>query len=134
MYLYDPEKNDRNLHDHYMVYEPPQSSSKWRPRSYSLAEIIYEYDTEDEGRRCYEGDTQNLFHETHSHPFHQYQMYMDDESRRRYVHTDTGDKQFYANLQPGLQLEEGDWSEDYNYIRRPGESSSRDEAYISGLV
>ena len=29
---------------------------------------------------------------------------------------------------PGLQLEEGEWLDDYNYIR-PGESSIRDEAY-----
>ena len=50
-YLYDPEKDDRELHRDHMVYDPPQRSSEWAPRPYSLAEIIYEYDTEDEGRR-----------------------------------------------------------------------------------
>ena len=55
-------------------------------------------------------------------------MYLDDGGRRRYVHTDTRDEQFYAYLQPGLQLEEGNWPEDYNYIR-PGQDSLRDEAY-----
>ena len=56
-------------------------------------------------------------------------MYLDDGGRRRYVHTDTGDEQLYSQWQqPGLLLEEGDWSEDYNYIR-PGKSSIRDEAY-----
>ena len=65
MYLYEPEKDDRDLHGDHMVYEPPQSSSS---------------------------------------------------------------KQFYSQLQPGLQLEEDDWLEDYNYIR-PGKSSIRDEAY-----
>ncbi len=34
----------------------------------------------------------------------------------------------YSHLQPGLKLEEGNWREDYNYIR-PGPSSIRDEAY-----
>ena len=55
-------------------------------------------------------------------------MYMDDGGRRKYVHIDTGDERFYSQMQPGLQLEEGKWLEDYNYIR-PGESSIRDEAY-----
>ena len=55
-------------------------------------------------------------------------MYLDDEGRRRYVHTDTGDEKFYAHLKPGLQLEEGNWSEDYNYSPS-GQSSIRDEAY-----
>ena len=55
-------------------------------------------------------------------------MYLDDGGRRRYVHTDTGDEQFYSDRQPGLQLEDGNWSEDYNYIR-PRQSSIRDDAY-----
>ena len=48
-YLYDRDKDDRDLHRDHMVYDPPQRSSKWAPRPYSLAEIMYEYDTEDEG-------------------------------------------------------------------------------------
>ena len=46
-YLYDPEKDDGDLHCDHMVLEPPRNSSMWGPRPYSLAEIIYEYDTED---------------------------------------------------------------------------------------
>ena len=48
MYLHDPEKDDRDLHRDYMVREPPRNKSKWGRRPYSLAEIIYECDTEDE--------------------------------------------------------------------------------------
>ena len=51
-------------------------------RPYSLAKIIYEYDTEDEGQRSYQRETQDRFHDTHSHPFYQYQMYMDVGGRR----------------------------------------------------
>ena len=97
LYLYDPEKDHRDLHGDYMVYEPSQSSSKWGSRPCSLAEIICEYDTEDEGRRSCQHD------ENHEHPFYQYKMYLDDGGRRRYVHTDTGDEQFYSQWQPGLQ-------------------------------
>ena len=39
-----------------------------------------------------------------------------------------GDEETYSQWQPGLELEEGNWLEDYNYIR-PGDSSIRDEAY-----
>ena len=57
MYLYDPEMDGRDLHsDHMVLYEPPQSS-KWGPRPFFLAEIIYEYDTEDEGKRCCQHDS-----------------------------------------------------------------------------
>ena len=31
------------------------------------------------------------------------------------MHTDTGDESLYSQWQPGLQLEEGNWLEDYNY-------------------
>ena len=41
MYLHDPEKDDRDLHRDYMVRKPTRNSSKWGPRPYSLAEIIY---------------------------------------------------------------------------------------------
>ena len=106
-----------------------ERSSEWGPRPYSLAEIIYEYNTEDKGRCGCQRDSYDHFHENHEHPLHQYLIYLEDGGRRRYVHTDTGDEQFYAYLQLGLQLEEGNWSEeDYNYIR-PGQSSIRDEAY-----
>ena len=60
-------------------------------------------------------------------------MYLGDGCRRRYVHNNTADEQFYSQWQPGLQLEEGNWLEDYNYIR-PGESSIRDEAYRNWYV
>ena len=93
-----------------------------------MSEIVYEYDTEDEGRRVCERDTQDHYHEIGLYPLNQYDMYLDDGGRRRYVHTDTGDERFYSNRQPGLQLEDGNWSEDYNYIR-PHQSSIRDEAY-----
>ena len=46
-------------------------------------------------------------------------MYLDDGDRRRYVHTDTRDEQFYAYLQPGLQLEKGNW---------PGITTTSDQA------
>ena len=100
----------------------------WGPRAYSLAEIINEYDTEDEGRRSCQRESGDNYHEHHSYPLNLYHMYLDDGGRRRYVYIDTGDEQFYSQWQPGLQLEEGNWSEDYNYIR-PGESSIRDENY-----
>ena len=57
-------------------------------------------------------------------------MYRADGGRRRYAPTDTGDEETYAQWQPGLELEEGNWLKDYNYIR-PSESSIRDEAYRS---
>ena len=59
-----------------------------------------------------------------THLLHQYLTYLEDGGRRRFVNTDTEDE----SRQPGLQLEKGNWTEDYNYIR-PGESSFRDEAY-----
>ena len=64
-----------------------------------------------------------------THPLHQYITYLKDGRRRRCVLTDTGDELVYLlQWQPGFQLEEGNWLEDYNYIR-PGQSSIRDEAY-----
>jgi hypothetical protein len=128
-YLYDPEKDDTDLIDRERIlYEPPRRRSIWGPRPYCLAEIIYEYDTEDEGLRSDTRATDDHFHEHHSHPLHQYLCYLADGGRRRYVLTDTGDETVYSQWQPGLQLEEGNWREDYNYIR-PGQSSLRDEAY-----
>jgi hypothetical protein len=59
---------------------------------YSLGEIIHEYDTEDEGQRGYERDSQDRFFENHTHPLHQYLAYLDDGGRRRYVLTDTGEE------------------------------------------
>jgi hypothetical protein len=93
-----------------------------------LAEIIYEYDTEDEGQRGYERESQDRFFEHHTHPLHQYLCYLEDGGRQRCALTDTGDERVYSQWQFGLQLEEGNWLEDYNYIR-PGLSSIRDEAY-----
>ena len=90
---------------------------------YSLAEIIYEYNTDDEGQRGCQRDSADHFHENH-----QYIMYREDGGRRRCVLTDTGDELVYSQWQPGLQLEEGNWREDYNNIR-PSQSSIRDEAY-----
>ena len=63
-YLYDPEKDDTDL------IEQPRRRSIWGPRPYSLAEIIYEYDTEDEGLRSDTRATDDHFHENHSHPLH----------------------------------------------------------------
>jgi hypothetical protein len=68
-YLYDPDKDDRDLIDlERRLYEPPRRRSIWSPRPYSLAEIIYEYDTEDEGLRSDTRATADHFHENHSHP------------------------------------------------------------------
>ena len=67
MYLHDPEKDDRDLYRDYMVLEPPRNSSKWRPRPYSLAEIVYECDTEDEEQRSYQRDAQDHYYENHAH-------------------------------------------------------------------
>jgi hypothetical protein len=33
-YLYDPDKDDRDLHLDHMEYDPPQRSSEWAPRPY----------------------------------------------------------------------------------------------------
>ena len=55
-------------------------------------------------------------------------MYLEDGGRRKHVHTNTGDEKFYSVRQLGFQLEEANWSEDYNYIR-PSQSSIRVEAY-----
>ena len=85
-----------------------------------MAEIIYEYDTEDEGLRSDTRATDDHFHENHSHPLHQYLCYLEDGGRRRHALTDTGDEAVYSQWQPGLQFEEGNWREDYNYIR-PGQ-------------
>ena len=126
--MYDPDKDDKEIVD-YISSDPPRlCRSLWGPRSYSLAEIVYEYDTEDEERRGCVRDAQDHYHEIDSYPLTQYTVYMDDGSRRKYVHDHTGDEQFYSQWQPGLVLEEGNWLEDYNYIR-PGQSSIRDEAY-----
>jgi hypothetical protein len=100
----------------------------WGQRPYSLAEIIFEYDTDDEGRRGYQRGSDDHLFEHHTHPLHEYLMYLEDGGRRRCVLTDTGDELVYSQWQPGLQLEEGNWLEDYNFIR-PGLSSIRDEAY-----
>jgi len=77
----------------------------WGPRPYSLAEIVYEYETEGEGQRGYERDSQDRFFENHTHPLHQYLAYLEDGSRRRHVLTDTGDEVVYSQWQPGLELE-----------------------------
>ena len=100
----------------------------WGPRPYSLEEIIYDYETEDEEQRDCECESQHRYHNLHSHPLAQYILYRQDGGRRRCVLTDTGDELIYSQWQPGLQLEEDNWREDYNYIR-PGPSSIRDEAY-----
>ncbi len=68
----------------------------WGPRPHSLAEIIYEYDTEDEGQRGYERESQDRFFEHHTHPLHQYLCYLEDGGRRRLVLTDTGDEAVYS--------------------------------------
>ena len=90
-----------------------------------MAEIIYNYDTDDEGQQGALRDAQDHFFENHTHPLHQY---LEDGGRRRCVLEDTGEELVYSQWQPGLELEEGNWLEDYNYIR-PGESSIRDKAY-----
>ena len=95
-YLYDTDKDDRDLIDlEYSLYEPPWRRSIWSPRPYSLAEIIYEYDTEDEGFRSDTRAQSDHFHETHSYPDHQYLCYLEDGGRRRQVLTDTGDETVY---------------------------------------
>jgi hypothetical protein len=108
LYLYDPEKDDRDswrLYHHKALVSGGKDHTPWQ-RSYT--NMIPK--TRDEGRRGCQRDSDYHFHETLSHPFHQYQMYLDDGGRRRYVHTDTRDEQFYAYLQPGLQLEEDNWT------------------------
>ena len=80
-YLHDPDK-DEDLHFDFMAYEPPQHIDVWGPRPYSLAEIIYEYDTEDEGQRGYQRDSQDRFFESHTHPLHQYTLYRADGGRQ----------------------------------------------------
>jgi hypothetical protein len=127
LYLYDPEKDDTDLHFDQMIYEPRRRSI-WGQRPYSLAEIIYEYDTEDEEQLDCERESQDRHHDHHTHPLAQYTLYRQDGGRRRCVLTDTGDELIYSQRQPGLQFEEGSWKEDYNYIR-PGPSSIRDESY-----
>ena len=100
VYLYDPDKDDRDLHSDHMIYDPPQRSSEWGPRPYSLSEIVYEYDTEDDGRRGHERDTQDHYHAIASYPLNQYHEYLDDGGRRRYVHTDTGMSNFTHSGNP----------------------------------
>ena len=56
------------------------------------AEIIYEYDTEDDGQRGCQRDADDHLFENHSHPLHQYITYLEDGGRRRCVLTDTGDE------------------------------------------
>jgi len=90
-YLYDSDKDDRDLHRDHMDYDPPQRSSEWTPRPYSLSEIVYEYKDEDEGQRAYERDTQDHYHEIGLYLLNQYDMYLEDGGRRKYVHTHTGD-------------------------------------------
>ena len=90
MYLYDPEKVDKDLEHDYMVPEPPRKSSKWGPRPYSLAESVYEYDTEDEGQRGFHRDAQDHFYENHTNPLHQFLTYLEDGGRRRLKPDDTG--------------------------------------------
>ena len=111
-YLYDPEKDDTDLHREQILYEPPRRRNVWGPRPYSLAEIIYEYDTEDEGQRGYERDSQDRFFEHHTHPLHQYLAYLEDRGRQRCVLTDTGDELVYSQWQPGLEIEVGNCLED----------------------
>ncbi len=96
-YLYDPEKDDTDLlHCEQILYEPPRHRSVWGPRPYSLSEIVYEYETDDEGRRSCECDAADHFHENHSNPLHQYLCYLEDGGRRRCALTDTGDEAVYA--------------------------------------
>ena len=96
-------KNPRSKKLRRVSYEPTRRRSEWG-RPYSLAEIIYDYDNEDEGH-----DSQDRFFENHTHPVHQYLAYLEDGGRRRCVLTDTGDGLVYSQWQPGLQLEEGNW-------------------------
>ena len=123
MYLYDPEKDDRDLE-----LEPPRNSSRWGPRPYTLAEIVYEYDTEDERQLDCQRDAQDHFYKNHTHPLHQFLTFLEDGGRRRFEPNDTGNESLYSQWQPGIQLKEVNWIEDYNYIRL-GESSIHNEAY-----
>ncbi len=127
-YLYDPDKDDIEITD-YTESDPPQPcNDPWGPRPYYLADIVKTYETEDEESRAEERASQDHYYEIGSYPLNQYTLYMDDGGRRKYLHDHTGDEQFYSQWQPGLQLEEGNWSEDYNYIRTSQESI-RDYGY-----
>ena len=128
-YIYDPDKDEEDLHRDHMVYDPPRCRSEWAPRPYSLMRVTQKR-VGTEGRCGCQRDADDQLFENHSHPLHQYITYLKDGGRRRCVLTDTGDDElvYLLQWQPGFQLEEGNWLEDYNYIR-PGQSSIRDEAY-----
>jgi hypothetical protein len=101
-YLYDPNKDDREITD-YTETDPPQPcNDPWGPRPYYLADIVYTYETEDEESRAEERASQDYYHEIGSYPHAQYTLYMDDGGRRKYLHDHTGDEQFYSQWQPGL--------------------------------
>jgi hypothetical protein len=68
LYLYDPEKDDTDLHFDQMIYEP-RRRSMWGPRPYSLKEIVYDYETEDEEQRDCERESQDHYYDHHTHPF-----------------------------------------------------------------
>ena len=49
IYLYDPNKDDRDLERDNIALEPPRKgSNKLAPRPYSIAAIVYEHDTDED--------------------------------------------------------------------------------------
>ena len=79
-----------------MVLELPRNSINWGSRPYSLAEIIYEYDIEDEGQRGYQRDAQDHFYDNHTHPLRPILTHLEDGGRQRFEPTDTGDESLYS--------------------------------------
>ena len=95
-YLHDPDK-DVDIHFDFRAYEPPQHIDVWGPRPYYLAEIIYEYDTDDEGRRSCTREADDHFFESHTHPLHQYTVYRaDGGSLEQTMQRDSNDAVIYG--------------------------------------
>ena len=82
----------------------------------TLSDFSYDYDTVDEEERGYQRDAQDRDYEKSITPFHIYIWYREEGGQPRFFLEDTGNKEHYSQWQPGLQLEEGIWTKDYNYI------------------
>ena len=102
-------------------------------RQRDLADLAYDYedydsDEDNERIRITARSEQDDLHNMTITPFHRYKWYREEGGQRKFFAEDNGTEVHYAQWQPDIQLEEGEWMEDYNYIR-PSPSSVRDGDY-----
>ena len=132
-YLFDPsaepsEEMQERFNEVETLHGTMEGRQYRRSRPRSLADLVYEYDSDPNESRSEQRDTQDHYHSAWITPFQRYTWYREEGGQRKFYPDDTGKEDYYSQWQPGPKLEEGNWMEDYNYIR-PSPTSLRDAAY-----